>query len=287
MRSLAFVLVLVIAAPADAQDARRARALFEQGVAAASAERWEEAIDRFRRSFELVERPATAFNLAVALDRIGDAPGANAALDDYFRVAPADDPRRADANALRQDLAARAPVELTLSVQPPDAIVEIDGQARDETGAERTYALAPGTHTLTVRAEGYATEMLQVEAIAGTPLVRAVDLSVPVGAAAQPPSAPGADPSPWILVGSSAAVLVAGAILLAVGRLDADSVENAPMGSSWADVAEAAERSPILSGTGIALMALGAVGTALGIVWAVQTPSGEVSVAPSGVRGTF
>jgi hypothetical protein len=96
--------------------------------------------------------------------------------------------------------------------------------------------------------------------------------------------------TPWIVVGVSAGVVVAGVILLAVGRVDAATVENAEMGSPWADVAEAAERSPILSGTGIALMGVGALGATLGIVWAT-TAGGEsaVAIGPGTlhVRGRF
>jgi hypothetical protein len=293
VRSLAAALLFtfVFVLPASAQDARRARALFEEGVAAASAESWTEAVDKFRQSFALVERPATAFNLAIALDRLGLISEANAALDDYFRVAPRNDPRRADATALRNDLASRTPIELTLTVAPDDAIVEVDGRVQEGSGSERTVAIPPGAHTVTVRAEGHTTEMIQIDAVAGEPLARAVELAVQTqgrGPAERARGGGGGDPLPWVVVGASAAVLVAGVVLLAVGRVDAATVEDAPLGTPYEDVREAAERSPILSTTGIVLMAVGAIGTALGIVWAVQTPSGgEVAFTPSGVRGSF
>jgi hypothetical protein len=248
--------------------------LFEQGVAAMQAEHPQEAVDLFRRSFAIVERPATAYNLAVALERTGRVRDAVAALEEYFRVAPEDDGRRSDAAAMRTDLTARI-VDVTLRVEPEDATVEIDGEAREETGAERNYVLDPGSHTLVISADGFVTETLLVAASGA----QEVSLARPVLSREEARAASGADdPMPWIVVGASAGVAVVGAILLAVGRVDAATVENAEMGSPWADVAEAAERSPILSGTGIALMGVGVAGAALGIVWAT-TRGGESSVA--------
>lgn len=161
------------ASAAHAQE-EEARALFSQGVEAASAERWDEAIDRFQRSFALIERPGTAYNLAVALDRAGRAGEAAEMLETYFRIAPADDSRMAEAQALRTELASRL-ATLTLTVSPEDASVEIDGTPREGSGGVRTYALDPGAHTIVVAADGYATQSINVSALGG-PLAHTVTL---------------------------------------------------------------------------------------------------------------
>ena len=55
---------------ADARD-DEARALFEKGLEASDAQHLAEAVDAFRRSLSLVERPSTRFNLVTALFRQG------------------------------------------------------------------------------------------------------------------------------------------------------------------------------------------------------------------------
>lgn len=58
----------------DAQDApedrARARQLFEEGLAFAKSEQWEDALSAFRRSSDLVPRASTSYNIANALYRL-------------------------------------------------------------------------------------------------------------------------------------------------------------------------------------------------------------------------
>jgi tetratricopeptide (TPR) repeat protein len=104
---------------------------------------------------------------------------------------------------------------------------------------------------------------------------------------------------PVVLVAGGAAVAVAGGALLGVAAADVAAVEDPPPGTRWAEVEAAYERSPALSGAGIAALGLGAVLAGLGVVWLATAsgdgerpaaaPKARLGVGPGGVRlwGTF
>ncbi len=167
--------VLALVAPAEAHAQARAgaaeraqeaeaRALFEQGRAHAEAERWIEALDAFRRSRAVAERPTTIFNIATTLIRLGRAQEALATIAELERVA---DPRQharilADAAEIRRQAEASLR-HVTLHVSPADATVEVDGELVAGDGAERTMVLDPGAHAVVVSATGHATERFSLE----------------------------------------------------------------------------------------------------------------------------
>ena len=84
-----------------------------------------------------------------------------------------------------------------------------------------------------------------------------------------------------------------GAVLLAVGADDLNSVENAPGGTRWSAVEESYERAPVLTAAGAVVLGVGVAGLAAGAaVLALFGSEGtwiEVSVTPTGLsaRGTF
>src|SRR3989442_6429932 len=84
--------LLVLGAPAYAQQpandatAAQARTFFEQGVQFADQERWGEALEYFRRSRALLERPRTVFNMGNALVRLGRHVETVQALQDFWRI---------------------------------------------------------------------------------------------------------------------------------------------------------------------------------------------------------
>src|SRR5262249_3718762 len=68
----------------------------------------------------------------------------------------------------------------------------------------------------------------------------------------------------WSLIGTGGASLIAGAVFLLLGQLEADSFANAPEGTPWSDLAGSADRASwmrllgwILGGAGVGLGALG------------------------------
>lgn len=91
---LCFVLVLVLSASAgrvEAQSQQEARASFEQGVEASRAQRWEEARSHFQRSLELLPKPSTLFNLALAEIKLGHGRDALTHLDAFEQAASRDE----------------------------------------------------------------------------------------------------------------------------------------------------------------------------------------------------
>jgi hypothetical protein len=97
----------------------------------------------------------------------------------------------------------------------------------------------------------------------------------------------------WITFLTSIGVGIGGAVVLALGVDDINTVENAPDGTIWTDVSDAQERAPILTGVGAVVLGLGAAGAAVGAaLLAYFGENGtwlEVSALPGGlrVRGTF
>jgi len=67
--ALLIVAILACAAPAAAQDAARARQLFEQGVAAMDRGNPAQASTYFQQSYQLFPRASTACNMALSLER--------------------------------------------------------------------------------------------------------------------------------------------------------------------------------------------------------------------------
>jgi len=158
-RAVAFAAALLAAAPALAQDEDAARAAFEAGQAHAADERWAEALEDFERSYELFERPTTLYNIASVLVRLGRARDAIAAIDRFLEQAEGGRDARIvrDARALRE-AAAESLRTLALRVDPPDAVVRVDGDERPGEGATRQIVLDPGGHEVEVSAPGYAAE---------------------------------------------------------------------------------------------------------------------------------
>ncbi len=115
--SLAMLLTLSARVHADA--AQEARVLFDAGVGASGAERWDQARDYFKRSLALAQKATTLLNLAIAEVKLGLGHEALATLDTFDRVA--DPALHADligpANELRR-LALEAARK-----QPPNAAV--------------------------------------------------------------------------------------------------------------------------------------------------------------------
>jgi hypothetical protein len=155
-----------------------ARALFERGIALTNEERWGEALEYFRRSRAQVDRPSTAFNMAVALLHLGRPTEGLSTLDEYLRASE-DDPRevarREEARELLE-LALRSIAKLTLTIDPPSALVRIDGVLHGGEGATRELQIDPGTHSVSVGADGYTSSTFELSALDGELLAREVRL---------------------------------------------------------------------------------------------------------------
>ncbi len=158
------------------QAVHEARALFQQGLALVREERWGEALEYFRRSRALAERPSTIFNIGSVLVRTGRMAEAVSVLEEFLRVSDprANEAERREAERLLTDARnARARLTLTLTAA---ATVWLDGAQLEGDGVERVIALDPGEHQLRVQAAGYEEEAFTVSALPGQTLGRSVEL---------------------------------------------------------------------------------------------------------------
>jgi tetratricopeptide (TPR) repeat protein len=94
--------------------------------------------------------------------------------------------------------------------------------------------------------------------------------------------------APWLLVGTGAAIAVTGVVLFMVGTGQVNQVGENPR---WSEVKGNAESGPRYQNVGLAAIALGTVGAAIGLVWLATGSEADTSVAvgPQGVtvRGSF
>lgn len=163
-----------------AQDTREAQRLFERGVELADAERWGEAAEYFRRARDVVERPSIVCNLGIALHHLGEAVAAAEALERCGELAR-EDAAWGRANTALVERTERLLAELALgtlvlSLDPPDALVSIDGVAVEGSGSPRHLAVDPGLHHVTVTAEGHRPWTADVSVLSGAEEERTVSL---------------------------------------------------------------------------------------------------------------
>ncbi len=165
-----------VAPPVEAPEVVRARSLFEEGRAAASAHRWEQALTLFESSLALVERPSTLFNAAgclVALDRRIEAVRL---LERYLATADATLEAEGIAEAREMLAESRGRIaRIELRVQPEDAVVEIDGRAVPG-GATRALEADPGAHVLRARASEHVSILRDVYLSPGVATVEELTL---------------------------------------------------------------------------------------------------------------
>jgi hypothetical protein len=124
-----------------------------------------------------VERPSTAYNLAVALLRLGRPSAALDALDDYLRTSDpeAEADRRAQARELLET-ALGSIAHVSLTVDPAGAVVRVDGERVGGEGVVRELRLDPGEHTVRVQAEGYEPSTFELSVLDGERSTREVVL---------------------------------------------------------------------------------------------------------------
>ena len=216
--------------PPDAagSEVDEARELFLRGVELSEQERWGEALELFRRSRAITDRPSTTFNIAVALLRLGRPTEGLTALRDYLRIAgPEDEARRAEAQELLE-LALSSVAELTLEVEPPFAEVRVDGALQAGDTRERVLTLDPGAHTVRVSAERHEPEAFEVSLLTAERASRHVTLQrlpdpIVRPVTPEPPPEPALLEQPWLWIVAGVIVVGAGVgigVALASGTED-------------------------------------------------------------------
>lgn len=209
--------------PSRGATEAQARALFERGLAAAEAGAHADALIHFERSFELVPRASTAFNVAVQHARLGRPTAALRALDSLHELSPSEADVR-DAEALRGRLRASL-ATLVLRVDPASATVSVDGAVVPGVGAERTLVLDPGARRIEVRADDHAPSRRAITLLAGATAEERFDLVPSVSLEAREP-APEVEPQSRrarrVAIALTVVGVVAGAVALGawLGRPD-------------------------------------------------------------------
>ncbi len=235
------VTVLVVAAlpsagraqEADATAVLAARALFNEGVALTDGGDWAQGAERFRRALSLRDSPVIAFNLGVALGHLGQPVEASELFRRILRSEALDPTLRASATA---ELAATEPqiawLTVTYAARTEGLQLVVDGAERPLALVGTSIPLDPGTHTLTLRRGEHVVGEGAAELAPGAReelALRVIEVPLPEPELPQleaPAPAPltilpqeqarGDDPAPWIGLGIAGAVVVAGAIVLAV-----------------------------------------------------------------------
>jgi|GEM_PF-2657405 len=184
---------------------------------------------------------------------------------------------------------------IALTVTPDDATVEIDGEVVGSTPiAPRTVAV--GSHVVVLRAEGHEPQTRTVEVRGAKTTALTAHLPVVV----VEPAASRYEPWTWVSLGTGAALMVGGAVLVALGEDDHQTITSAPGYGTGEPVAMSLERAQQLESSGdtkklggwIAVGVGGAAVLTAGILFALDEPaeaSGTIvpAVAPLPDGGAF
>jgi hypothetical protein len=202
---------------------------------------------------------------------------------------------------------------LKLKLEPSNADVRVDTRppAKDDQGM---ILLDPGSHEIAVEAPDYEPNTRSMRTDGGEQLTLAISLrstnqqvaetpahkELPAPNPEQNPSSPlpsqgSSSVGPWLLIGASAAVVIAGGIMLGVMASNMNTVSHPPAGANnepprFADVKSAYDSVFPLSVAGFTCLGVGAAGLIGGIAWKVSSGGGDehaaanFEVLPGGVR---
>jgi len=141
----------------DPSRVAHAKSLFEKGASVYAAGRYYEAIEVFLEVDRLYPNAQLSFNIAKAYDNLGSRPGALRSYREYLRRAP-DAPDK-DAittriHELETALAERGVQQVSVTSDPPDALVLLDDEPVGLT--PWTGETWPGRHRVVVQKAGFA-----------------------------------------------------------------------------------------------------------------------------------
>lgn len=223
-------------------DEAEARALFEAGLLAFQNSRFEDALERFNRAFELSGREELLFNVGIAADRLRRD---DIAIDAFERFLESDPPadyrRQAEARLefLRREVAeAETETETEAPVEADPEPVPIQPEEPSESASSEPVPIPP--------------EAPDDEAGAG----------------------------PWVLGGVGLGMTVLGGGLLGGALAASNAVTGVSDGDSWDEVSGRADRGPVLQGLGWAALGVGVAGIVGAVLWlALGTPDEDSNVA--------
>lgn len=136
----------------EARETAQARALYEEGVAAAEHKDWSLAADRFRRAQSLRPSSATAFNLATALEHLGKLVEAAELVRPSLRSPNCPPEVKQAAEALVARIEPRlATLTIRLVGDRRGTQVDLDGAALWPSQLDVGIPVDPGFHDIVVR----------------------------------------------------------------------------------------------------------------------------------------
>ncbi len=194
--ALSFAAIEVAGSPAideaTAEEAT-AQARYEQGVQAYREQRFKDAIELFLAADRLEPRPALAFNVARAYEKLREPARALQHYRDYLRRGP--DPSNVEevktrVRELEANLAERGVQQVTVRSKPPGATLYIDGTVRGTT--PWTGELPIGAHQVHAEHEDYQSRRVSVT-LDGE---ESIELALALPAARRSGEPPAAAPKP-------------------------------------------------------------------------------------------
>jgi hypothetical protein len=211
------LLVSVSAAHAQSrEELRQARAQFAEGVELMDAEQYAEAVERFRAVMQVSTSAQVRYNLALALEHIGELVEAASLLRDLVDERALPRRTRRDAQELL-DLVEPRLARITIdAVVEADSVVRLDGQVVDFDQIGSPLIVNPGPHEIVLNQDGrnVATRRVRVAEGASTEVeLRAPRLPAPqLPPSTQQPTGTSSNVAEqwwfWAVVGAAAIVLI-------------------------------------------------------------------------------
>ncbi|HRI72094.1 MAG TPA: PEGA domain-containing protein [Polyangium sp.] len=163
-------------APADARKAEAER-LLKEGVEAAKAENWSLAHERFTQAAQIDPEPFTIMQLGRTELKLGNAPLAAEYLEYYLLENSVAEGKKRNAQieeAVRKlfEEAKAKSTAIRLTLHPAGAEVYVDGERVDDKRLPGRIYVAPGSHKLEAKQNGFDVAVEQIEAVAGTEIER-------------------------------------------------------------------------------------------------------------------
>ncbi|MBI5499033.1 MAG: PEGA domain-containing protein [Deltaproteobacteria bacterium] len=183
------------AAVAAETTAAEARARFEDGVRALQERAYAEALAAFEASYRLEARPIVLYDIGMCHWELGDLARARAVLEEYLRVAGAEAPAdiRAEAERILGEIR-QTTFSLRVEIDQPGARVALDEVDVGESPVVEVPVVAPGTHVVTARQEGFDDVQATVTAGGGERVTVTLGFAVPAVVAAPDAAVPAAAP---------------------------------------------------------------------------------------------
>jgi hypothetical protein len=151
-----------------------ARELDQDGVRAFRENRYADAIRYFRAAYRLGGPSSELWNIARARERLDDAEGAVAAIEEYLAQRDLSARDRAEAERELRVLRSRGST-LTVTTTPPGAMVTVDG--KQTLGPTPLSVEVPaGAHTIAIRRDGFVPQTRPLEARFGHAVIVSLDL---------------------------------------------------------------------------------------------------------------